>query len=181
MEGTVLNTWPVYIWLLYIPVQLPQPFSHFSFITVKAGPRAGMDTLNKENPMPLLEFGPPFPVLPLHTQDFLKNVHFFVLTTLREMEHTYSTCCFKTQTCVAKNKTGGTYKCFFFRCSQNQSLMKQFCRPMCWEKQFNQCKSALQSNPVITTLVYVTPHLQHKAFCGTNSFLAVKHDIILLG
>lgn len=131
--------------------------------------------------MPLLGFGSPFPVHPLHSQDFLKNTYFFVLTTLQEMKHTYSACCNKMQMCVARNRTSGTYKYIFFRGSQNQSLMKQFCRPMCWEKCFTQCKSALQSNPVITTLVYVTPHLQHRVFCDTNSFLTVNHDTVLVG
>jgi hypothetical protein len=145
-----------------------------------------MEALNMENPMPLLEFGPPFPVHPLHSQNFLKNVHFFVLTTLREMEHTYSACYFKTQTSVAKNKTVAHTNVSFSDVLRI-SLMKQLCRHMCWEKLFTwekcftQCKSALQSNPVITTVVYVMPHLQYKVFCGTNSFLTVKHDIILLG
>jgi len=74
-----------------------------------------MDALNKENLMPLLGFGPPFPVHPLHSQDFLKNIHFFVLTTLQEIKHTYSTYCIRTRTCVARNKTSGKYQYICFR------------------------------------------------------------------
>jgi hypothetical protein len=39
----------------------------------------------------------------------------------------------------------------------------------------------IQSNPVITTSVYATPLLKRQIFCGTNKFLTVNHDIILLG
>ena len=74
-----------------------------------------MDALYKENLMLLLGFGPPFPVHPQNSQDFLKNIHLSVLTTLQEMKHTYSACCIKMQMCVARNKTSGTYKYIFFR------------------------------------------------------------------
>ena len=38
----------------------------------------------------------------------------------------------------------------------------------------------LQSNPVITTLVYMTPRLYSEMFCGTNYFITVNHNILLL-
>lgn len=60
--------------------------------------------LEKENIMPLLGFGSPAPVHPLHKPHFLKNIHPFVLTTLQQTEHTYSACCIKTQTCAARNE-----------------------------------------------------------------------------
>ena len=55
---------------------MPQPFSHFSFIIVSTGPRAGMDALNKENLMPLLGFGPPFPVHPTAQPRFSQKYSF---------------------------------------------------------------------------------------------------------
>jgi hypothetical protein len=41
-------------------------------------------------------------------------------------------------------------------------------------------KGTMQSNPVITTSVYATPCPYRQIFCGTNWFLAVNHNIMLL-
>ena len=81
---------------------MPQPFSNFSFTTVQAGPRASIHASNKENLMPLLGFEPPFPVHPLHSPNFLKNIHLFVLPTLQEMEHTFHLLHQNTNVCYTK-------------------------------------------------------------------------------
>jgi hypothetical protein len=47
---------------------------------------------------------------------------------------------------------------------------------------YSNCRNThVESNPVITTSVCATPRLYRQMFCGTNKFLTVNYNIILLG